>query len=95
MYSKRFLHSTALHFTVFIFVPVNEKHVRVLVREWTAHYNQGRPHMSLGPGIPDPPASILVALRALRHAIPNGFQVKKRSILSDLHHEYRLERIAA
>ena len=34
-------------------IPLGEKHLRTILREWIAHYNQGRPHSSLGPGIPD------------------------------------------
>ena len=26
------------------FIPLNERHLRMLAREWTAHYNHGRPH---------------------------------------------------
>jgi transposase InsO family protein len=33
-------------------IPLNERHVRRLLREWVAHYNRGRPHTSLGPGFP-------------------------------------------
>jgi putative transposase len=77
------------------FIPLNERHVRMLAREWVVHYNQGRPHMSLGPGIPDPPPVSLVFEQGHRHAVPDGFLVKKKSILGGLHHEYRLERIAA
>jgi hypothetical protein len=36
------------------FIPLNEKHVRTLVRDWAAHYNHARPHTILKPGIPDP-----------------------------------------
>jgi hypothetical protein len=32
--------------------PLNEKHLRGSVRSCVAHYNKGRPHASLGPGIP-------------------------------------------
>src|SRR5205807_9642638 len=30
-------------------IPLSEKHLRTIMREWVAHYNQGRPHASLGP----------------------------------------------
>jgi transposase InsO family protein len=33
-------------------IPLNEKHLRRLLSEWVRHYNTGRPHSSLGPGIP-------------------------------------------
>ena len=34
-------------------IPLNDCHLRRTLREWTCHYNTGRPHRSLGPGIPD------------------------------------------
>ena len=34
-------------------IPLNEKHLRRILREWVVHYNQGRPRSSLGPGIPE------------------------------------------
>jgi len=33
---------------------LNERHLRSILAEWVAHYNHGRPHASLGPGVPDP-----------------------------------------
>jgi putative transposase len=77
------------------FIPVNERHARMLATEWAAHYNEGRPHMSLGPGIPDPPSGLPVARQNHRDNIAEGFSIKKKPILGWLHHEYRLERIAA
>lgn len=77
------------------FIPFNERHVRMLAREWAAHYNQARPHRSLGPGIPDPPPGLPLAWQVHRHDVPRDFSIKKKSILGGLHHEYRLERIAA
>jgi transposase InsO family protein len=29
-------------------IPLSEKHLRTILREWITHYNQGRPHASLG-----------------------------------------------
>jgi len=34
-------------------IPLSEKHLRTIMREWVTHYNQGRPHASLGPRLPD------------------------------------------
>jgi transposase InsO family protein len=34
-------------------IPLNERHLRRILREWVSHYNHGRPHSRLGPGIPD------------------------------------------
>jgi len=33
-------------------IPLSESHLRMMLKEWVRHYNRGRPHMSLGPGIP-------------------------------------------
>jgi hypothetical protein len=62
-------------------------------REWGVHYNQGRPHASLGPGIPDAPPEKLA--RPSGHHIVAGHRVTAPPILAGLHHEYRLEPLAA
>jgi transposase InsO family protein len=36
-------------------IPLTERHLRETLGRWVAHYNRGRPHSSLGPGLPDPP----------------------------------------
>jgi hypothetical protein len=55
-------------------------------------YNRGRPHTSLGPGIPDAPD---LAPVPSGHRIRDGHRVVTTSILGGLHHEYRLESRAA
>jgi transposase InsO family protein len=75
-------------------IPLNERHLRSLLKEWKDHYNRGRPHSSLGPGIPDTDAA-LPAVEEPRHVIPRDQRVVTKSVLGGLHHEYRLERIAA
>ena len=52
-------------------IPLTEHHLRYLLHEWAQHYNTGRPHMGLGPGIPQPPLQWPVPLQAHRHRIPN------------------------
>jgi hypothetical protein len=37
-------------------IPLSESHLRFILKSWIGHYNGGRPHMALGPGVPDPPA---------------------------------------
>ena len=67
-------------------IPQNERHLRRMLREWVCHYNAGRPHSSLGPGIPDrwrieeiqKPSSPAFARR----------MVVARPVLGGLHHEY-------
>ena len=34
-------------------IPLDATHLRRTLREWVSNYNAGRPHRSLGPGIPD------------------------------------------
>ena len=64
------------------------------VKEWGIHYNRGRPHSSLGPGLPEPSAGSIPA-NDHRHKLPAGYRVKKRSVLGGLHHEYNLVKQAA
>jgi hypothetical protein len=68
-------------------------HKQILNR-WVLHYNHGRVHMSLGPGIPaplhpSPPDS------EHRHRLPPGHRVRRKAVLGGLHHEYWLEKAAA
>jgi putative transposase len=70
-------------------IPMNGSHLRKLLKAWVGHYNEGRAHMSLGPGIPDPPAHTLpMAQPSTRHTLIEGLAVRARSILGGLHHEY-------
>jgi hypothetical protein len=62
--------------------------------ELIAHYNRGRPHSSLGPGIPEPVGTD-VERQKQRHRIPDDHRVTKTPILCGLHHEYRLEKVGA
>ena len=75
-------------------IPLNERHLRQILREWVRHYNRGRPHMSLGPGVPEP-SSAAPPPTPGGHRLPAGRRVVASPILSGLHHEYRFEREAA
>jgi putative transposase len=75
-------------------IPLTEHHLRRLLHEWATHYNTGRPHMSLGPGIPQPPASLPVPRQTHRHRLPAHLHVVARPILGGLHREYGLEKAA-
>jgi hypothetical protein len=57
------------------------------------HYNKGRAHASLGPGIPEVPPEKLA--QPTGHHIRDGHRVIAAPILAGLHHEYRLEPLAA
>jgi len=76
-------------------IPLGEKHLRRILAEWVTHYNQGRPHLSLGPGIPEPAAVFLPLQGHDRHTFAQDCKVAARAVLGGLHHEYRWERIAA
>jgi len=73
-------------------IPLTEWHLRDILSRWITHYNRGRPHSSLGPGLPEPPPDRLVASNG--HQLPDGHRVVATPILAGLHHEYRLEAVA-
>src|SRR5499433_3685636 len=75
-------------------IPFTENHLRCIARAWVLHYNGGRRHMSLGPGMPQPPPPLPVLLQAHRHRLPEHLRVVVRPILGGLHHDYRLEKQA-
>ena len=76
-------------------IPLAENHLRRLLSAWVQHYNHGRPHMALGPGIPQPLVALLAPLQEQRHRLPAHGRVVARPILGGLHHEYWLEEQAA
>jgi putative transposase len=76
-------------------IPLSANHVRRILREWVSHYNTSRPHMSLGPGIPQPLASLPVPLQAHRHQLPAHLLVVSQPMLGGLHYAYTLaEKVA-
>jgi putative transposase len=74
-------------------IPPGEKHLRRILAEWVMHYNQGRPHLSLGPGIPEPAALLLPLQGHSRHSFTQDCKVVAHAVLGGLHHEYRWEMI--
>jgi putative transposase len=75
-------------------IPMSERHVRAILREWVGH-NRGRPHASLGPGIPEGSIVVAVVRESGGRSVPACCRVAATPILNGLHHEYRLERHAA
>jgi len=75
-------------------IPFSAGHLRHTLVEWAAHYNHGRPHRSLGPGIPLP-LDPLPSPSACRHQIRGDCRVRAKPVLGGLHHEYFLEKLAA
>jgi len=71
---------------------LNERHLKLILKPWVAHFNHGRPHMSLGPAMPAP-----------LHAAAEEHPATQRSrwsrnpeyrLLGGLHHECSLEMAA-
>jgi putative transposase len=75
-------------------IPLSENHLWHVLMQWVPHYNTGRPHMSLGPGIPQAPPHLPVPIHVHRHQLPDHLWVATRPILGGLHHEYRLAQVA-
>ena len=75
-------------------IPLDEGHLKRTLREWVRQYNCGRPHSSLGPGIPEPPQAKFPA-SLHRHKLPSAFRVRSMPVVGGLHHEYCLEEEAA
>jgi putative transposase len=72
-------------------IPLSASHLRSILKSWMEHYNRGRPHMSLGPGVPDPPADLaLIPHKNSRHRGGRCLVVHAKPILGGLHHEYSL-----
>ena len=72
-------------------IPLSEAHLRFTLKTWIAHYNGGRPHMALGPGVPDPPVStIVLPSPPSRHRRGESYAVRAKPVLGGLHHEYSL-----
>ena len=55
-------------------IPLNQRHLRRIVKEFVHYYNRGRPHYSLAPGIPEPP-QVKVPAGFDRHNLPIGYRV--------------------
>jgi transposase InsO family protein len=72
-------------------IPFTDTHLQGMLQDWVRHYNEGRPHMALGPGIPQPSIALPVPVYPHRHRLPEHLCVAIRPILGGLHHEYRLD----
>jgi putative transposase len=70
-------------------IPLTERHLKITVEQWRIHYNRGRPHSSLGPGVPESNRDSIPA-SGHRHRLPAGYGTSKTAVPGGLHHEYRL-----
>src|SRR5215468_6815051 len=75
-------------------IPLSERHLGEILKEYRTDFNQGRPHSSLGPGLPEPRPGLPVPRQEQRHQIPTVYQVRAQQILGGLHREYLLEKMA-
>jgi putative transposase len=70
-------------------IPVSQAHLLAILKCWVTHYNSGRPHSALGPGVPDPPKNQEVTPKPeTRHRLATNALVLAKSVLGGLHHEY-------
>jgi len=75
-------------------IPLSEAHLRAILRCWVTHYNGGRPHSALGPGVPDPPKNQEVIPKLeTRHRLAADMLVLVKSVLGGLHHEYSVGKV--
>ena len=66
-------------------IPLSEAHLRRVLKSWIGHYNRGRPHMGLGPGVPDPPAAPSRSMPKSRHSLDDFGSVRSKAVLGGLH----------
>jgi len=77
-------------------IPLSEAHLRSILKSWVEHYNRGRPHSMLGPGVPDPPRGAAVVPKSeSRYRLAAGALVLAKSVLGGLHHEYSITTVSA
>ena len=75
-------------------IPLSESHPWSTLLLWVKHYNRGRPYMALGPGIPEPPATVGFPKLTSRHRRGETYVVRADPVLGGLHHEYCLAPVA-
>jgi len=76
-------------------IPLTENQLRRTLWSWLPHYNHGRPHTSLGPGLPVPRRQCPVQVQCHRHRFDRPSRVVAHPVLHGLHHEYHLSARAA
>ena len=60
-------------------IPLNQSHLLSILKEYITHFNRGRPHSALGPGIPEP-SQVTVPASGHRHKLLIGFTVKSKRV---------------
>ena len=63
-------------------IVLSEGQLRAILKCWVVHYNQGRPHSALGPGVPGPPRELEKVPRSeSRHRLAEGALVDRKSVV--------------
>lgn len=62
-------------------IPLNQRHLQRTLRSYVAHYNKGRPHSSLGPGIPEQTSSRALVLQREETSIATRLPGQSRAYL--------------
>jgi transposase InsO family protein len=65
-------------------IPLGEGHLRRVLVSWMAHYNRGRPHSSLGPGIPDRRMGDLLVCARVRFLVFCADRARNRARIAQL-----------
>jgi len=64
-------------------IPISETHLRSILKSWIPNYNTARPHMALGPGVPDPPTATHHNFNSRsRHRFREDIAVRANAVLS-------------
>ncbi len=76
---ERFLRSVRAECLDHVLI-LSEGHLRSLLREYSAYFNDARPHQGIGQSVPNAPPECLAI----------GAPVAEIPVLGGLHHDYRL-----
>jgi len=64
-------------------IPISERRLKRMVREFAIYYNCGRPHTVLGSGLPEPNQAAVPA-SGHRYQLPSGYRITKTPVLGGL-----------
>ena len=76
-------------------IPINERHLRRLVKVFLTPLQPRPPTLRVRARNPAEPPQAKVPAGPHRHKFPAGYRIASTPVLGGLHHEYRLEKEAA